>query len=279
MTGVAYSALSFLMLGTETPSMEKATKENHHGNHELSFQANPPWRNGSHERNGGGATTIALGAREKELSYGTRRVLKSMMHASKLSASQQRHLDSLLDSRTPLPATPQAGMSLRPTDPSCLDLHIGYTPPAPSKRAPVPVRGRRPQIRTLGTIAASDAFEIDMWRPSVQKNYSVEKHRLQRLMATHGAPAVDVSPAAEGELWSDDEVPGRRRKGRRAAAPKREEEIDEFDMLMNEISDRKKWLDDMTAMGKAQPHKRQIQSEIALRINMLEKIDKERSGA
>ncbi|KAJ3008458.1 hypothetical protein HKX48_008513 [Thoreauomyces humboldtii] len=150
----------------------------------------------------------------------------------------------------------------------------------PAKRA---IYGRRPAIRTLDTIAHSDAFDLDPYRPAVHKDYAVEKLRLQASMTNNGAP---VSPAAEGSDGYEDDAMGtgtrplrRGRHGRssRATDDGNHQVLDEFDMLMGEITERRQWLDDMVAMGHGDAHKRQISSEISQRIQRLEKIDAERS--
>ncbi|KAI8905651.1 hypothetical protein DFJ77DRAFT_478509 [Powellomyces hirtus] len=225
----------------------------------------PPWRNGS--GGGGGATTIAVGAREKELSGGTRGILKSMMHSSKLSSTQQRFLDEFLTSGSPLPAHPTAGMTFRNPNPHEPDTPIAALPQQ-GRRAHY---GRRPTIRTLETIARSDAFEMEPYRPGVHKDYTAEKNRLQSIMANNGT--LSISPAAETEQGEGGRLG--RRGGHRDE--QHEEELDEFEMLMQEIKDRRQWLDDMIAMGHGDGHKRQIQLEISQRIRRLEKIDAERS--
>ncbi|KAJ3181736.1 hypothetical protein HDU87_000754 [Geranomyces variabilis] len=95
----------------------------------------------------------------------------------------------------------------------------------------------------------------------------------------------DVSNTGDGgALGSDSSTAGRRgrrQKGQELAHDKVEEntEINEFDMLMEEIVDRRQWLDDMVAMGHGDAHKRQIHLEISQRIRRLEILDAERTRA
>ncbi|KAJ3161007.1 hypothetical protein HDU88_007422 [Geranomyces variabilis] len=245
---------------------------------------NPPWRSGAGGSGGGGASAINSAAREKELSAPTRGILKSMMHASKLSSSQQRFLDEFLTSGAALPAYPTAGMSFRAMndkrDNTAGDGMMTMSMmPMPD---PVPVRrqrqtmprNRRPQIRTLAAIASSDAFEADVYRPLPHKDYAVEKLRLQDRM--EGVSSTDAGQ----DSTSSTAGCGRRRRGHEPADEVEEHaEIDEFDMLMEEIADRRQWLDDMVAMGHGDAHKRKIQLEISQRIRRLEALDAERTRA
>ncbi|KAJ3150737.1 hypothetical protein HDU86_006354 [Geranomyces michiganensis] len=237
--------------------------------------ANPPWRCGAISGGGGGgggASAMNAAARERELSAPTRGILKSMMHASKLSASQQRFLDEFLTSGAPLPARPTAGMSFRP-EPiprESSTLLKAHQQPARQRMPP----NRRPQIRPLAAIASSDAFEIEAYRP----DYSVEKGRLQDRMegvtnTDDGAQGSSLSAAGRGRRRRGHELVNDSNSKEEAA------EIDEFNMLMEEIADRRQWLDDMVAMGHGDPHKRQIQLEISQRIRRLEALDSERTRA
>ncbi|TPX68067.1 hypothetical protein SpCBS45565_g03353 [Spizellomyces sp. 'palustris'] len=223
----------------------------------------PPWRNGSKV-----GKEHSTASKESELTAGTRGVLKSMMRSSKLSQSQQRFLDSFLQGGAPLPATPTPGMSFRPSSSASSPVSY-YKTIVP--RAHLPPT-HRPQIRTLAQIAQTDAFEIDMYRPTPKKNYALEKDRLQTLMATNG----HTSPAAESDIYSETQ-PNKRTN--RHHGDDDDDVLDEFDMVMKEIEDRRQWLDDMIALGHGEKFKRQIQTEIAQRIRRLEQIDRERTLA
>ncbi|KAI9003716.1 hypothetical protein BC832DRAFT_88782 [Gaertneriomyces semiglobifer] len=201
------------------------------------------------------------------------------MQASKLSATQQRFLDQFLKVGTPLPPNPTPGMSFYPDDNDAQPMMIPFNY-APLKRAPIPMYGRRPQIRTLDTIVAGGAFDIEAYRPTPTKDRNAEKQRFQKLMATGGAHA---SPAAEAEDEEDEQDdigrPTKRGGGRRGRRPEPEEVLDEFGMIMEEIQERRQWLDDMIALGHGKEHTREIQTEISERIRRLKQIDAERSKA
>ncbi|KAJ3298740.1 hypothetical protein HK104_010305 [Borealophlyctis nickersoniae] len=100
----------------------------------------------------------------------------------------------------------------------------------------------------------------------VAENYTKEKTRLQNLMATNGKSA-DVDTLADESRRADD--------GHSGAEP--EEDLDEFDMVMGEIQERRQWLDDMIALGHGDKYKDAIRAEIASRISKLEQIDRERT--
>ncbi|KAI9344966.1 hypothetical protein BDR26DRAFT_893667 [Obelidium mucronatum] len=167
----------------------------------------------------------------------------------------------------------------------------------------------RPSLRPLATILESDAFEQEKFRPTMKKDRNVEKKKLQRFMETDGGKneVVDEDDDDEGQLEDhkdllDTESSGEkksslgcsesttrigygRRKGcnkggvrgtvARAAEGAGANEIDEFDMVFKEIEERKQWLDDMVALGRGDVYRKQIQSEIALRIKRLEQIDRD----
>ncbi|KAJ3217366.1 hypothetical protein HDU67_008068 [Dinochytrium kinnereticum] len=113
----------------------------------------------------------------------------------------------------------------------------------------------------MSTIVHSGALEPEPFRPKASKNNDEEKKRLQWLMESNGSKLEDQPDPCE------------KPKPSRA----KNEELDEFKMVFEEIQDRRQWLDDMIALGHGEQYKRQIQSEIALRLRRLEDIDKERT--
>ncbi|RKO83267.1 hypothetical protein BDK51DRAFT_39729 [Blyttiomyces helicus] len=71
------------------------------------------------------------------------------------------------------------------------------TPTPPPRRHPFD-RHRRPMIRTLDRIIASDAYDVDGFRPMAKKDSRKEKEKLQNLMASNGASAVAAEDDDDG---------------------------------------------------------------------------------
>ncbi|KAJ3092159.1 hypothetical protein HK102_010284 [Quaeritorhiza haematococci] len=219
-----------------------------------------------------------------------------MMKSSKLNYHQQRLLENCIRDTSSLPsafiphnsrsaASPSPTATIASSTPDRLNGHV------------------KPQLRTRDQIVQSGAFELEPWRPRPYKNYETEKAHLQRKMVTSGNPDASISsdededyPANEGvgldslhmvELdgsgavarRSGPKLRGQNPKGklRRRVPMDKDEGADEFEMVLTEIEERRQWLDDMIALGHGQKYRQQIQSEIALRIRRLEKLDKERS--
>ncbi|KAI9101733.1 hypothetical protein DFS34DRAFT_611242 [Phlyctochytrium arcticum] len=211
--------------------------------------SHPPWRTGQSQAVPAHGPEMI--GKEEELSAGTRGVLKTMIRSSKLSSSQQRYLDQLLFQAgpTPLPAKPTPGLSFRPSQAGQSQRYLP-PPPMPTMK----YRPTRPQIRTLDQIVRGGAFDVDEFRPTCKKNYQDEKIRFQNLMATHGQTQADhVAQAAETDAPSPEPS-----------------ELDEFDIVVREIEDRRQWLDDMVAMGHGEKYRREIGTEIgAVRLVLL----------
>ncbi|KAJ3277999.1 hypothetical protein HDU76_010063, partial [Blyttiomyces sp. JEL0837] len=248
----------------------------------------PSFRVGQYQR---GPPSVAESiASESKLSEGTRNLFKSMMRSSKLTHIQQRALDQLIQQGQSLPASPKPGDTFRHDD------SMGYsgrgTPERMQQGSANTAYARRmrllmdrsewyarPSIRTLDRILETDAFEEDSYRPPVVKNRQAEKLKLQRLMESNG----DLNALTqhdddydhdgddfEGGIGQNGEHSGKgsygRKVGRRGKknGPRRESEpLDEFNMLEEEIQERRQWMDDMIALGHGEKYKRQIQQEIS----------------
>ncbi|KAJ3042107.1 hypothetical protein HDV00_008189 [Rhizophlyctis rosea] len=101
----------------------------------------------------------------------------------------------------------------------------------------------------------------------ILENSQHEKQKLQNYMASNGATYND--PALL-ESQDDDDL---------SSEQPEDEELDEFNMVLQEIQERRQWLDDMMALGRGNKFKDQIRNEIAVRISKLEQLDRERTRA
>ena len=102
----------------------------------------------------------------------------------------------------------------------------------------------KPHLRTLDTIISNGSFDTQPYRPPFRKDLSSEKARLQSIMAGESG---ETCPIQDQKTEIKPSVP-----------------LDEFQMLLQEIQERKEWLDDMIQLGKGESFKNQIQTEIAL---------------
>nr|KAJ3422356.1 hypothetical protein HK105_000081 [Polyrhizophydium stewartii] len=163
----------------------------------------------------------------------TRHLLKSLMRTSKLTYSQQRFLDGLVSA-------------------------FGRHERAVARAAELYEWMSRPGIRTLDQIKQAGMYEPDVFRTTPMKDMQAEKERFQDRL--EGIERPKDSLKAFG-----------RRRGLRSkevdAMPAIAEEpaVDEFEMVQQEIQERRQWLDDMIALGRGDKYKRQIQGEIAQR--------------
>ncbi|KAI9206962.1 uncharacterized protein BJ171DRAFT_472945 [Polychytrium aggregatum] len=207
-----------------------------------------------------GSSARASRAREiktSSLSAETQGLFKYMMKSSRLSHSQQRYLDELVKDGYSLPPTPSQASITQVRGPIPRPISLGIFEQKPADTF------ARPGLRTRDQIVMTGAYEPDEWRPSPHKDSSKEKDRLQNLMANGFQSAKSAS--GDDDIGIPVSKLGRRRAGAKAIehtdqAP----ELDEFEMVVEEINERRKWLDDMIALGRGEPFKRQIQNEIAL---------------
>ncbi|KAJ3257290.1 hypothetical protein HK103_004844 [Boothiomyces macroporosus] len=93
---------------------------------------------------------------------------------------------------------------------------------------------KNPHMRTFDQIKQSGSFDIEMFRTTPKKNMQKEKEKFQERLESN---AVTVK-------------------------------------LEDEIAERRQWLDDMVALGRGDAYKRQIQTEIMLRVSKLETLKK-----
>ncbi|KAJ3314856.1 hypothetical protein HDV04_005277 [Boothiomyces sp. JEL0838] len=109
---------------------------------------------------------------------------------------------------------------------------------------------KNPHMRTFDQIKQNGSFDIEMFRTTPKKNMQKEKEKFQERLESN---AVTV-----------------KRKEQKIPEP----EINEITMLEDEIAERRQWLADMVALGRGDAYKRQIQTEIMLRVSKLETLKK-----
>ncbi|KAG5460777.1 MAG: hypothetical protein BJ554DRAFT_7133 [Olpidium bornovanus] len=116
----------------------------------------------------------------------------------------------------------------------------------------------RPAIRTLDRILQSDAYAVEPYHAKQTKNMSGEKERLQKAMASRSSGNVIVGGGSAPELDASRAAP------RSRIREEKEEELDEVQMLLEEIAERKAWLEDLEALGQGAKYRRDVNQEIEL---------------
>lgn len=123
-------------------------------------------------------------------------------------------------------------------------------------------RTKPPRASGLRQKATIDkmASPKEVYRPSLNAFDSTkEKKRLQNIMAC-GKERDEVVPARSDTQDQKE----------------KEEEVDRFHEVLQEIEERKTFLAEMEALGKGKEYRARIMAEISQRIRELELIDKER---
>ncbi|KAJ8001764.1 hypothetical protein DPEC_G00172820 [Dallia pectoralis] len=178
----------------------------------------------------------------------TRELLKLMMHESRLTNFQQRQINDKLKKGESLPLTCNPTSSAPPTlpKPKTVKTRTNQTP-------------SKPQRRTADNCSSGDSYTRERFRPSATRDLEKEKRRLQNILAT----GQDPGPSKPRNVPLD--------KGP-------EEDRDRFQEVLDEIEDRREFLEEMTALGKGQQYQNLINTEISQKIRELEIIDKSRSA-
>ncbi|KAG9277475.1 UPF0193 protein EVG1 [Astyanax mexicanus] len=178
----------------------------------------------------------------------TRELLQLMMRESRLTSFQQRQLNNQLKKGGALP------LRCNPTS---------SAPPLQAQPQPSLSKGRalsvRPQRRSAEQCSAGDNYTRERFQPSAARDLEKEKRRLQNIFAT-GQEEPQLS------------VP-------QTQPPKRAEEThtDRFQEVLDEIEERRQFLEEMTALGRGRDYNHIINFEISQKIKELELIDMKRS--
>lgn len=188
----------------------------------------------------------------------TQNLLKVMMEESKLTNFQRRQLQDSMKKGQSLPVacnpTTSRNERVQPTS-------------SPKKPLPKVMNARHLSggKKTKETIDIQKNVEPqEIYRPAPGKLISEkDKRRLQNVMA-YGEHGKDI-----------EDVPTQRRRPAKEMKP--EKEVDRFDEILQEIEERRSFLDEMETLGEGKKYRTIIMTEISQKIRELELIDKERS--
>ncbi|XP_031573057.1 UPF0193 protein EVG1 homolog [Actinia tenebrosa] len=188
----------------------------------------------------------------------TQNLLKVMMEESKLTNFQRRQLNEKLSSGQPLPTTvnPTSSRTQQPRK------HSPVQKPLPMVLNARHLSGGKRNKEVIDQL--QDEQPKEDYKPSPGKLITdSDKRKLQNVMAF-------------GEYGKKMEVnPKIKSKNKKQSIPKKE--VDRFDEVLQEIEERKQFLEEMEAAGKGDQYKTIINTEISQKIRELEVIDQKRS--
>ncbi|KAJ3303763.1 hypothetical protein HDV03_003540 [Kappamyces sp. JEL0829] len=188
-----------------------------------------------------------------DLSVETRMLIKQMMKSSKLSFSQQRYLDGMVEETGLLPLQP---VPIKP------ELYKAVKRAAVSAEKHIWFQ-KAPALRTLDKIKEAGLYDIDFFRTTPMRNMNDEKEKLQsRLEKQESSPSVLQSLERKHSSAAD-----------LVASP----ELDEIELLKEEIAERRQWMADMVTLGRGDSYKRQIHQEIRQRMSRIESLKRLRA--
>uniref|UniRef100_A0A4W5MNY9 Si:dkey-43k4.3 n=1 Tax=Hucho hucho TaxID=62062 RepID=A0A4W5MNY9_9TELE len=200
----------------------------------------------SRDQAGGGLWNCPRGTQySKEI----QEMLKLMMQESRLTNFQQRQINDKLKKGSALPLTCNPTSSAPPSLPKPKVIK-NITTRTPAK----------PLRRTADNCSSGDNYTRERFRPRATRDLEKEKRRLQNILATG---QEEPRPSHPRNI-SLDQGP--------------EEERDLFQEVLDEIEERKEFLEEMTALGKGKQYHNIINTEISQKIRELEVIDKARSA-
>nr|XP_006636967.2 PREDICTED: UPF0193 protein EVG1 [Lepisosteus oculatus]XP_015215166.1 PREDICTED: UPF0193 protein EVG1 [Lepisosteus oculatus] len=184
--------------------------------------------------------------RVPQYSQETQELLRVMMQESRLTRFQERQIGERLQKGGALPPRCHPTSSEVPRAPAAA--------PRPQPRAG-PSPAFKPQRRSAEQCQAGDSYQRERFRPRPTRDPEKEKRRLQSLLATgreEPGPPPPLPDAAGTEA-----TPGR----------------DRFQEVLDEIEERRQFLEEMTALGRGKEYQTIISTEISQKIRELELID------
>ncbi|XP_068672708.1 UPF0193 protein EVG1 homolog [Montipora foliosa] len=188
----------------------------------------------------------------------TQNLLKVMMEESKLTNFQRRQLQENIKRGESLP------VSCNPTTSRSAKVQPKRSPqkPLPKVMNAKHLSGGKRSKDAIDMKNTTEAQEI--YKPPVGKLISEkDKRRLQNVMA-YGEDGKEIEDTPiQKRLLPVEKVS--------------EKEIDRFDEVVQEIEDRRAFLDEMEKLGQGKNYRTIIMTEISQKIRELELIDKERS--
>ncbi|XP_056136490.1 UPF0193 protein EVG1 [Lampris incognitus] len=188
--------------------------------------------------------------RASQYSKETQEMLRIMMQESKLTNFQQRQIKDCLNKGAALPV-------------NC-DVRSRARPPRPAEGLiPCGLKGlpARPQRRSAESCRSGDGYSRERFHPRPTRDLEEEKRRLQYIMSNGKEKPKPKPPERAPPHQIPDAV-----------------ERDRFQEVLDEIEERRIFLEDMTALGQGKHYHNLINSEISQRIRELELMDESRSA-
>ncbi|XP_072539545.1 UPF0193 protein EVG1 [Salminus brasiliensis] len=178
----------------------------------------------------------------------TRGLMQLMMRESRLTNFQQRQINNQLKKGGALPLLCNPTSSAPPPQ----------TQPQPGGRKGSALAAR-PQRRSAEQCRAGGNYTRERFRPSAARDPEKEKRRLQSILATGQEEPQPSLPHPQ--------------PSKRAG----ETQTDRFQEVLEEIEERRQFLEEMSALGRGHHYHHIINSEISQKIRELELIDRKRS--
>merc|ERR1719334_591902 len=176
------------------------------------------------------------------------------MAESRLTAFQRRQLTEAAKTSGSLPSKCSPTTSKPPSKPQ--------TQPKPVKDLVVNPKNCDRGIRLHEDISASGCYEREQYRMvPCDIRTDKDKEKFANLMAY----GMDLDPTTK------------KARPRTPSPIPDEENRDRFQELVDEIHERKQFLDKMTALGKGKNYKTLIETEISQRIREMEEIDRQKT--
>lgn len=189
----------------------------------------------------------------------TQDLLKVMMAESRLTAFQRRQLSEAANSTGSLPTKCHPTTSKKTETQQQQQSH-----PKPVKDLIVNPKNCDRGIRLQEDISASGCYEREQYR-TVPCNIRTDKDKEK--FANLMAYGMDLDPTTTTN----------KARPRTPSPIPDEESRDRFQELVDEIHERKQFLDKMTALGKGKNYKTLIETEISQRIREMEEIDRQKT--
>ncbi|XP_053189530.1 UPF0193 protein EVG1, partial [Scomber japonicus] len=179
--------------------------------------------------------------RPPQYSKGTQDMLKIMMQESKLTNLQRKQINECLKNGTALPP---------PSDPT-----QSASPPQPKIRKSVQkCLPNKPLRRSADSCRSGNNYVREKFRPGPIRDLEKEKRRLQNILAT----GQEEPTAASCQNDATEVIVER----------------DEYQEVLDEIAERRQFLEDMASMGKEKQYIHIINTEISQKLRELEMLDK-----
>ncbi|XP_041642294.1 UPF0193 protein EVG1 [Cheilinus undulatus] len=173
----------------------------------------------------------------------TQDMLRLMVQESRLNNLQTNKINKCLQNGASLPLTSDPTWSTSPSQPKS---YISVKTSFPGK----------PQRRMAEACRSGNSYAREKFRPGPTRDLEKEKKRLQ-----------DIFAAEEPKAALTQKVP----------AYENPEEIDRYQEVLDEINERRQFLEDMTSLGKEKQYINIISTEISQKIRELEVLEKAQS--